>query len=89
MDAQVSGGKETEVSFERAEPYLYAVGEKEPVAEWQFRQTPAVDLVGMRHLTIVVRVPRETDARMSFGGILRYRATSAPDEPYELTIPGV
>jgi hypothetical protein len=69
----------------RSEVYhVVAGGEGEPTAEWFFRATPAVELVGTYRLVLVARTPRKSRTTMDIafqakvrrriGGVIPYRA---------------
>lgn len=82
-------GLERSAEFQTEEYYVVAAGEGEPSAEWFFRKTRAVELVGVHRLVVITRTaPTEpvimqialsAKVRRHFGGIIPYRAELPED----------
>ncbi|MDQ3764041.1 MAG: hypothetical protein M3460_21310 [Actinomycetota bacterium] len=94
IDVDAAQGSQVEYSAEHY--YVVASGEGEPTAEWYFRATPAVELVGIHHLSLIVRTPGSigTKARIALqakirrrlGGLIQYNAKLPPGHR-EILIP--
>lgn len=94
--ADVDATRGSQVEYTADDPYVVASGEGESMAEWYFRTTPAVELVGIHYLSLIVRTPGpiETTARIALqakirrrlGGLIQYRATLPPGRR-EILIP--
>ncbi|MHA6765556.1 hypothetical protein [Streptacidiphilus sp. PAMC 29251] len=58
---------ERSIEYESENWYLKAAGDGEPTAEWYFRRTADVDLIGSHALTLVGRVPAATTTVIQIG----------------------
>lgn len=80
----IEGGLERSTEYQTEEYYVVAAGEGEPSAEWFFRATRAVELVGVHRLVVITRtastepvtmqIALSAKVRRHFGGIIPYRA---------------